>query len=133
MLVAVTHENGQVFPHFGHTKEFKVYEIEEGKVVSEGLLATGGSGHSALAGLLYGYKVDALICGGIGGGAINALGEIGIPVFAGVSGEADAAVQALIEGKLEQSEVANCDHHNTVEGHDCMSGDCPSHHSCGHH
>ena len=34
MKIAVTYENGEVFQHFGHTEEFKVYEVEDGKVVS---------------------------------------------------------------------------------------------------
>ena len=34
MKIAVTYENGTVFQHFGHTAQFKVYEIDEGKTVS---------------------------------------------------------------------------------------------------
>ena len=34
MKIAVTYENGQVFQHFGHTEQFKIYEAAEGKVVS---------------------------------------------------------------------------------------------------
>ena len=33
MRVAVTYENGQIFQHFGHTAEFKVYDVEDGKVI----------------------------------------------------------------------------------------------------
>ena len=69
MKIAVTYENGQVFQHFGHTEQFKIYEAAEGKVVSARVVETGGSGHGALAGFLRGLGVDTLICGGIGGGA----------------------------------------------------------------
>lgn len=34
MKIAVTYENGEVFQHFGHTEEFKLYEVEDGKVIS---------------------------------------------------------------------------------------------------
>ena len=34
MKIAVTYDNGQVFQHFGHTQSFKIYEIENGKIVS---------------------------------------------------------------------------------------------------
>ena len=34
MKIAVTYENGKVFQHFGKTETFKVYEVEEGKVIS---------------------------------------------------------------------------------------------------
>ncbi len=33
MRVAVTYENGQIFQHFGHTETFKIYDVEEGKVL----------------------------------------------------------------------------------------------------
>ena len=28
MKIAVTYENGQIFQHFGHTEQFKVYAVE---------------------------------------------------------------------------------------------------------
>ena len=68
MKVAVTYENGNIFQHFGHTAQFKVYDIEDGKIVSSQVVGTNGSGHGALAGLLAQGGVDALICGGIGAG-----------------------------------------------------------------
>lgn len=33
MIIAVTYENGQVFQHFGHSEYFKIYEVEDGKIV----------------------------------------------------------------------------------------------------
>ena len=52
MKIAVTYENGQVFQHFGHTEQFKIYDVQDGKVVSSQVVDTAGSGHSALAGFL---------------------------------------------------------------------------------
>ena len=71
MRLAVTYEKetGDVFQHFGHTETFKVYDIAEGEIRGEQVIDTNGTGHGALAGLLAMEKVDALICGGIGGGA----------------------------------------------------------------
>ena len=83
MKIAVTYDNGEIFQHFGHTETFKVYEVEDGKVVSSELIGSNGSGHGALAGLLSGQAVDVLICGGIGAGAQNALAEWGIELCAG--------------------------------------------------
>ena len=91
MKIAVTYENGQIFQHFGHTAQFKLYEVENGKVVREAVVDTNGSGHGALAGFLVQSGVDTLICGGIGGGAQMALAQAGIKLYGGVSGEADAA------------------------------------------
>lgn len=135
MRVAVTYENGQIFQHFGHTQEFKLYDIEAGKVVSSVVVDTNGSGHGALAGVLNVYKVDVLICGGIGGGAQMALAQAGIKLFGGVSGDADAAVQALIDGTLAYNPDVHCNHHDHEHGHgehSCGSHGCGSH-SCGSH
>ena len=69
MKIAVTYEDGQIFQHFGHTAQFKVYETADGKILSSRIVDTNGSGHGALAGFLAAQGVDTLICGGIGGGA----------------------------------------------------------------
>ena len=126
MRVAVTYDNGNVFGHFGKTEQFKVYDIEDGKVVNSQILGTNGEGCGALAGILNIADVDALICGGIGGGAVNAIEEAGIKLYAGASGSTDAAVEALIVGTLEAIGEANCDHHDHEhgEGHSCGHGGC---------
>jgi FKBP-type peptidyl-prolyl cis-trans isomerase 2/predicted Fe-Mo cluster-binding NifX family protein len=124
MKIAVTYENGQVFQHFGHTEQFKVYEVEDGKVVSSQVVGSDGSGHEALAVLLADKAVDVLICGGIGGGAQAALEEQGIELCAGASGEADEAVQAYLRGELVNT-GANCDHHeHHGEDHSCEPHEC---------
>ena len=89
MIIAVTYDNGNVFQHFGRTEQFKLYEAEDGKILSSEIIGTGGSGHEALAGVLADRGVDVLICGGLGGGAQMALDDEGITVIAGASGSAD--------------------------------------------
>ncbi len=126
MRVAVTYDNGNVFGHFGRTEQFKVYDIEDGKVVDSQILGTNGEGCGALAGILNIADVDALICGGIGGGAVNAIEEAGIKLYAGASGNTDAAVEALIAGTLGANGEANCNHHDHEHGesHSCGHGGC---------
>ena len=63
MKIAVTYDDGNVFQHFGRTEFFKVYEVEDNKVVSSEVVSSNGTGHGALAGLLSGIDVDVLICG----------------------------------------------------------------------
>lgn len=128
MKIAVTYENGQVFQHFGHTEEFKIYEVEDGKVTGTEIIGSNGSGHSALAALLDERKIDVLICGGIGGGAQAALAERGIELCAGAEGDADQAVETYLRGELVNT-GANCDHHG--EGHSCHEHGCGEH-DCGH-
>ena len=126
MRIAVTYEKEQIFQHFGHTSLFKIVDVEDGKIVKTMLAPTMGSGHGALAGFLKTLGVDTLICGGIGGGALNALADAGIKVCAGVSGSVDDAVTALLNGTLSFSSDANCDHHSGE--HTCGDHE----HSCGH-
>ena len=96
MKIAVAYENGNVFEHFGHSRQFKIYETDGQNIVKEEVIESEGSGHSAMAGLLAGLDINAVICGGIGGGAANALGEAGIEVYSGVSGNADEALEAYL-------------------------------------
>ena len=120
MRIAVTYEDGNVFQHFGHTEKFKIYEVEDGKIVSDSIMDTNGTGHEALAGLLADRGVDALICGGMGQGAKDALTAAGLQICAGAEGDADAAVEAWLRGELIDTGV-NCDHHHEhghEHGHD---------------
>lgn len=143
MKIAVTYENGQVFQHFGHTEQFKIYEVENGKIVSSQIVDTKGSGHGALAGFLKEHEVEVLLCGGISGGARTALAEAGIALYPGAEGEADAQVEAYLAGTLSYDPDTMCNHHHGEE-HDCgghhhgQEHDCQSHgngegHQCGGH
>lgn len=131
MRLAVTFENGEIFQHFGHTEQFKVYDVEDGKISGAQIVDTNGSGHAALAGFLKDLGVDVLICGGIGGGARNALAEAGIELFPGACGDADAQVESYLAGNLNYDPDTVCNHH----GHGHGEGNCEDHgqHECGHH
>ena len=115
MKIAVTYENGQVFQHFGHTAQFKLYQVEDGQVLSSQVVETNGSGHGALAGFLQAQGVDTLLCGG-------------------VTGSADQAVADLLAGKLVFLPDVLCTHHGEGhgEGHSCGEHGCGGH-SCGNH
>ena len=133
MRIAVTYEAGQIFQHFGHTENFKLYDVQDGKVIDSKVVGTNGSGHGALAVLLSECDVNVLICGGIGGGAQVALAEAGIQLYGGVSGDADAAVEAFLKQELNYNPDMKCNHHG--EGHEhhgnCGNGGCGGGH-CGH-
>ena len=131
MKIAITCENGSVFQHFGHTPEFAVFEIENGKVTASKMLFSGGSGHGALATLLTLEQVEVLICGGIGGGAINALGSAGIEVIGGAEGDVRQVAEAFAAGTLQVRQDFHCNHHHHGEGHDCGSHSCGSG-NCSH-
>ncbi len=133
MRIAVTYENGQIFQHFGHTEQFKIYDIEENQIKASEVVDTNGQGHGALGGFLHALSVDVLICGGIGGGAQMALAAAGVKLYGGVSGDADEAVKAFLAGGLDYNPDVHCDHHGEHhhDGHH-QDGDCHSH-GCGGH
>ncbi len=135
MKIAVTYENGQIFQHFGHTEQFKVYEIEDNTIISFKVIDTNGQGHGALAGLLKTLGADVLICGGIGGGAQMALADAGIKLYGGVSGSCDIAVEAYLANNLGYNPNVKCDHHDHEHGngaHSCGNHGCGTH-NCGGH
>ena len=127
MKIAVTAQHTQVFPHFGRTPEFYLVTAEDGKIIEEKIIAAPAEGHGALVGFLISQGVDTLICGGIGGGAVNGLRAAGIQVYAGASGSAKEQVLSLLSGQLPQQGEANCDHHDEHD-HEHQHG-----HGCGHH
>lgn len=135
MKAAVTYENGQVFQHFGHTETFKVYEIEEKNIVKSEVIPTNGSGHGALADFLKDHGVEVLICGGIGGGAQNALAQAGIKLYGGVSGNADEAVEEWLKGSLNYNPDVSCSHHEHENHENCGTHGCRhgEGHSCQSH
>ena len=118
MNIAVTYERGQIFQHFGHCQQFKVYEVAGNQILSSKVIDANGSGHGALAGFLQQHGVHVLICGGIGGGARTALTQAGIQLYPGASGSADENVASLLAGTLRYDPNTVCSHH---------------HHDCSHH
>ena len=141
MRIGVSYRNGEVFQRCGHTEQFKVYETEGGEIRSAQVIEADGAGHGALAGQLGQMGVKTLICGGIGEGARRALAQMGVALYAGASGAADAAVEALLAGTLKANDAATCNHHGHEHGHDCgehhghdcghHGHDCGGHHGCG--
>ena len=130
MKIAVTYGNERFSSTLDTQQNSRSMRLQTGKVVNAEVVDTNGSGHGALAGFLVQHGVDTLICGGIGGGAQNALAQAGIRLFGGVSGSADDAVNALLAGNLGYDPDVHCNHHDhREEGHSCEDHGCGSH-SC---
>ena len=105
MKIAIPYENGQVFQHFGHSAQFKLYTAEEGRITGAEVVSTDGQGHGALVGFLVRSGVNVLLCGGI-------------------TGNADSAAAAYLAGTLVFDPNARCTHHDHEEGHSCGSHAC---------
>lgn len=110
MKVAVSYDHGAIFAHVGDTKEFKVYEIQDGKVIAEEILATEGRGRQMVVDFLTKHECKVLICNEICGGAKGAVQEAGAEVFGAVTGNADEAVQEYLNHTLKDGETVVCHH-----------------------
>ena len=124
MKIAIPYENGQVFQHFGHSAQFKIYDAENGQVLSSTVVSTNGQGHGALVGFLTQHQVNVVLCGGIGAGAQAALAQAGIQLFGGISGSADAAAADYLAGRLVFDPNVRCNHHDHEAGHTCGAHSC---------
>ena len=93
--IAIHYSDGNVFPHFGKSTQFKLYTIANDALVSSEVVETGGVGHEELGLWLVRHEVNAVICGNVGPGAQGALMAAGIHLLAGVEGPADEAVPSL--------------------------------------
>ena len=81
MKIAATYDvnTNSVFQHFGKTQNFKIYEVEDGKVVKASVIDNGGFGHHDLCTYLKDLGVETLILGNRGQGAIDALNSASRP------------------------------------------------------
>ena len=137
MIVAVTYdkETGSIFQHFGHTEFFKVYKTDETGIIDTKIVSTNGAGHGALATFLKDMSVNIVVCGGIGGGAKDALKNAGIKLYGGVTGDPDVAVAALTKNSLKYDPNVKCtshEHEHSCGEHSCASHTCTEH-SCQNH
>ena len=119
-VVAIPHDGGRVFPHFGQAKEFKIYTIESGRVMDSEVVATTDVQNGELALWLLQRGVTRVICGGIGPGSLGELAVPGIAALAGVEGSADVAIEDWLAGRLKPVAGATC-------GGSCSAGGCAGH------
>jgi predicted Fe-Mo cluster-binding NifX family protein len=102
MVIAVTYDkaSGEVYPHLGMATAVKIYHAEDGKVVSSEVVDMKQPGHGPIAAVFFGHGANVVICGGIRPSAAGALETSGLELYAGAKGDADAAVEAYLAGKL---------------------------------
>ncbi len=119
MKIAVPSHDGLVDEHFGHCKEFLVFNVEgDGLVPEPTIPAPDACGcKSGIAGDLAKIGVTHLVAGNMGDGAVRVLGLHGIAVVRGASGNARAAAEAFAKGSLGDSGVGCAGHGEP--GHVC--------------
>lgn len=108
MIIAVPYDNGNIFQHFGKAEAFMLYDVN-GSTYTSSLLSAEGHSHHELAPFLKDHGVNAVICGGMGQGMVNALTACGIRIYGGSSGSCEEAVQKFLsQGLTEKVESCHC-------------------------
>lgn len=119
MKIAVASEGKMVAGHFGHCEGFNIFTVEDNKISKRDFIQNPGHRPGFLPNYLNDLGVKVIISGGMGGGAVEVFNEKGIQVVTGASGEAEDAVNRLLEGKLKStgSVCHEHQHHDTCGGH----------------
>lgn len=113
LRIAVTaDEQDNVFQHFGSCEKFAIYTLKDGKLESKDYVASTGSGHDELSQMMIDQKVNVLICGGIGQGAMMALLQNGVQVVPGQTGDINVVVASFLDGGAVVSSQPTCGGHS---------------------
>ena len=99
--IAVASENGMVTEHFGHCKEFMIFDTENNQIVKSETIANPGHRPGFLPNFLADRGVNVIISGGMGGGAVDIFNERNVEVIVGASGDAKTAVENYLKGDLK--------------------------------
>ena len=115
MKIAVTAETNNglestIAQHFGHAPFFILIDLSEGKVTSvNGIENPFAEKHDPgqIPGFIKEQKADVMLCGGIGGRAIQFFQEAGIQTATGASGSVRQSLENYLGGNM--SDAAPCD------------------------
>jgi predicted Fe-Mo cluster-binding NifX family protein len=93
----------QIFNHFGSAPEFLIVDVTTGEIMS---ISNRDQIHqhgacNPVAGL-GGHHVDAIVVGGIGGGALHKLNKTGIRAFKAHGGSISENIDMLKVGTLQE-------------------------------
>lgn len=115
MKIAVASEGKTVTGHFGHCENFNVFEVENDKITSTTSIPNPGHKPGFLPNFLNDMGVNVIISGGMGGGAVEIFNEKNIEVITGAQGNAEAAANDYLQGKLKStgSVCHEHQHHDT--------------------
>ena len=109
MRIAVPYLDGNINPAFGRSEYFKLYDIENGKVISSAVIDNGGCAHTGLVTHLKNNGADLALVGNIGQHGADAFAAAGIELYTGNFDDADTVVSKYLDGTLElRKEIRGC-------------------------
>jgi Mrp family chromosome partitioning ATPase/predicted Fe-Mo cluster-binding NifX family protein len=110
MKIAVASDGKLVSGHFGHCEGFLIFEADGKVITQEKLVANPGHKPGFLPNFLHDHRINVIISGGMGGGAVDLFNEKGIQVVTGASGSARQAAEDYLSGLLN-SDISVCNQH----------------------
>jgi len=119
MKVAIAKEGDEVSEHFGHCREYAVFDVSDRKITNKKILQSPGHEPGRLPAFLAEHKVTHVLAGGMGPRAVDLFCAHNIEVFLGISGPIDSVIRNFIDGKIIPGK-SSCTHGE--EGHE----------GCGH-
>lgn len=115
MKIAVACSGKEIWGHFGHCENFRIFEADKGKIVSSSSVPNPGHRPGFLPNFLADMGVGVIIAGGMGGGAVDIFNERGIEVILGAEGDAEAAAKAYLRGELRSTGSVCHEHEHSEE------------------
>lgn len=112
MRIAVSAEqnsglDSQVCGHFGRSPYFVLVDEENGAIKQVNTIQNpyfGNHQPGQIPAFIHTQKVDVMLSGGMGGGAISFFSQYGIEVATGASGTVGQAVERYLAGSLSGTE-----------------------------
>ena len=128
MRIAIPVQNGLVVPSFEEAAMFRLYDVENGRIVRQLEMSAGGTGAELLTDFLKSAGVRLLLCAAIGGKTIALLDEKGILFQWGILGKADQMVQEYLANQLALRKNPGCGGQGSCG---CEDGECGCGEDCG--
>jgi predicted Fe-Mo cluster-binding NifX family protein len=120
MKIALPSYRNQVDEHFGHCEYFTVFTVDNQNNILEKEVITPPAGcgcKSNIAQTLAQMGVKVMLAGNIGQGAVNILGQHGIQVLRGCSGDVQKVTEQWLAGNLRDSGRACASHEHGCHEH----------------
>lgn len=118
-IAVTTDENRNVYSHFGTATRFTIYTMKDGILLEKQELINEGTGHEATVEKLLQEDISVVICGGIGGPAMQSLMNAGVLVVPGIQGDVDVAVNSFLDGSLSAGTAPTCSSHESGQESGC--------------
>lgn len=112
-----TNDRTTVEGHFGHCKEFAIFDVKDGKVLNTAFVIPPAHAPGVIPNFLKEQGIHTIITGGMGQSAIDIFKNNNIKVILGAVGSIKGNLDAYLQGQLESTGSA-CSH-NHDKNHNC--------------